>query len=57
MVLLAIGGSGGTLIFFLLGKRVMEWFRLRYVRRSPSALRAACLHVPYSRERTGGSFA
>lgn len=38
MVLLAIGGSGGTLIFFLLGKRVMEWFRLRYVRKKSERL-------------------
>ncbi|MBK7385017.1 MAG: hypothetical protein IPI81_17025 [Flavobacteriales bacterium] len=38
MVLLAIGGSGGTLIFFLLGKRVMEWFRLRYVRKKEERL-------------------
>lgn len=31
--LLAIGGGIGTIAFYLLGKRVLEWFRVRYVRR------------------------
>ncbi len=33
IALLAIGGSIGTIGFYLLGKRVLEWFRARYVQR------------------------
>lgn len=33
ILLTAIGGSAGTIGFFLLGKRVMEWFRQRFVRK------------------------
>lgn len=34
MIYMAIGGCIGALVFFLLGKTVLEWFRKRYVRKS-----------------------
>ncbi|MBK9177301.1 MAG: hypothetical protein IPM46_13405 [Flavobacteriales bacterium] len=33
IVLLACGGAAGTAIFYLLGVRILEWLRKRYVRR------------------------
>ena len=33
LLLTATGGCAGTFGFFAMGKRLMEWFRLRYVRK------------------------
>ena len=33
MIYMAIGGCIGALVFYLLGKTVLEWFRQRYVRK------------------------
>ncbi|MBK8500559.1 MAG: hypothetical protein IPL52_17495 [Flavobacteriales bacterium] len=33
ILLTAIGGCGGTIAFYRVGRRLMEWLRLRYVRR------------------------
>lgn len=33
LIYMAIGGSVGALVFFILGKTVLEWFRKRYVRK------------------------
>lgn len=33
ILLTAIGGCGGTIAFYHMGRRLMEWLRLRYVRR------------------------
>ncbi len=38
LLLTAAGASVGTFAFFRLGKRVIEWFRLRYVRRRAERL-------------------
>mgnify|MGYP003387446472 CR=1 FL=1 len=38
LLLTAIGACLGTFSFFRLGKRVIEWFRLRYVRRRTERL-------------------
>lgn len=38
ILLLAIGGSIGTVGFYLLGKQVIEWFRMRYARRRAERL-------------------
>ncbi len=38
VLLTAIGGSIGTVIFFRLGRRVLEWFRLRFVKRRDERL-------------------
>lgn len=38
LVLLAVGGGVGMAIFYFAGERVMEWFRLRHLRREERRL-------------------
>lgn len=38
ILLLACGGAAGTAAFYLLGVRILDWFRRRYVRRRAARL-------------------
>ncbi len=46
VLLTALGGCLGTVIFYAMGKRVLEWFRKRYVRRIAWRIANGLPHKP-----------